>query len=36
MPLTHDEDIARLLAETRTIAMIGASYRPDVPSYGVM
>ena len=36
MPLTHDEDIARLLAETRTIAMIGASDRPDRPSWGVM
>jgi uncharacterized protein len=36
MPLTHDEDIARLLAETRNIAMIGASDRPDRPSWGVM
>ena len=36
MPLTHDEDIARLLAATRTIALIGASDRPDRPSYGVM
>jgi predicted CoA-binding protein len=36
MPLTHDEDIARLLAETRTIALVGASDRPDRPSYGVM
>ena len=36
MPLTRDEDIAALLAETRTIAMIGASDRPDRPSYGVM
>lgn len=36
MPLTRDEDIARLLRETRTIAMIGASDRPDRPSYGVM
>lgn len=36
MPLTRDEDIARLLAETRTIALIGASDRPDRPSYGVM
>jgi uncharacterized protein len=36
MPLTHDEDIARLLAETRTIALIGASDRPDRPSWGVM
>jgi hypothetical protein len=36
MPLTRDEDIARLLAETRTIALIGASDRPDRPSYRVM
>jgi len=36
MPLTSDADIAALLAETRTIAMIGASDRPDRPSYGVM
>ena len=36
MPLTRDEDIAELLAETRTIAMIGASDRPDRPSWGVM
>jgi predicted CoA-binding protein len=36
MPLTSDADIARLLAETRTIALVGASDRPDRPSYGVM
>jgi predicted CoA-binding protein len=36
MPLVHDEDIAQLLAETRTIAMVGASDRPDRPSWGVM
>jgi uncharacterized protein len=36
MPLTRDEDIAELLSETRTIAMIGASDRPDRPSHGVM
>src|SRR3954469_21133127 len=36
MPLTRDEDIYALLAETRTIAMIGASDRPDRPSHGVM
>jgi predicted CoA-binding protein len=36
MPLTSDADIAALLGETRTIAMIGASDRPDRPSYGVM
>lgn len=36
MPLTRDEDIAALLAEARTIALVGASDRPDRPSYGVM
>jgi predicted CoA-binding protein len=36
MPLTTDAEIAQLLGETRTIAMIGASDRPDRPSYGVM
>ncbi len=36
MPLTGDEEIRDLLANTRTIAMIGASDRPDRPSHGVM
>jgi uncharacterized protein len=36
MPLTRDEDIAELLSNARTIAMVGASDRPDRPSYGVM
>jgi predicted CoA-binding protein len=36
MPLTRDEDIAELLSGARTIAMVGASDRPDRPSYGVM
>ena len=36
MPLTRDEDIQELLANARTIAMVGASDRPDRPSYGVM
>ena len=36
MPLTADEDIATLLKGTRTIAIVGASDRPDRPSYGVM
>ncbi len=36
MPLTTDEDIAALIAETRTVALVGASDRPDRPSYGVM
>ena len=34
--LTRDEDIAELLASARTIAMVGASDRPNRPSYGVM
>jgi uncharacterized protein len=36
MPLTTDEEIAELLTETNTIALMGASDRPDRPSYGVM
>jgi hypothetical protein len=36
MPLTRDEDIAELLQNTRTIALVGASDRPDRPSYEVM
>ena len=36
MPLNRDEDIYELLASARTIAMIGASDRPDRPSHGVM
>lgn len=36
MPLTRDEDIKALLEGVRTIAMIGASDRPDRPSYRVM
>jgi len=36
MPLTNDADIRALLAETRTIALVGASDRPDRPSYRVM
>lgn len=36
MPLTSDEDLRTLLTETRTIAMVGASDRPNRPSFGVM
>ena len=36
MPLTSDQDIADLLTHTRTIALVGASDRPDRPSYRVM
>ena len=36
MPLTADEDIAELLTNARTIAVVGASDRPDRASHGVM
>lgn len=36
MPLTAAQDIADLLNETRTIALVGISDRPGRPSYGVM
>jgi len=36
MPLTRDDDIRELLANARTIAMVGASDRPDRPSHRVM
>jgi predicted CoA-binding protein len=36
MPLTNSEDIAELLRGVKTIALVGASDRPDRPSYGVM
>ncbi len=36
MPLTEDADIKALLEGARTIAVVGASDRPDRPSYGVM
>ena len=36
MPLTRDEELAELLTNARTIAIVGASDRPDRPSYGVM
>jgi predicted CoA-binding protein len=36
MPLARDQDIADLLANARTIAVVGASHRPNRPSYGVM
>ena len=36
MPLTQDEDIADLLTSARTVALVGASDRPDRPSYRVM
>ena len=36
MPLTRDEDIRALLESARTIAMVGASDRPERASNGVM
>ena len=36
MPITRDEDIIELLTNARTIAVVGASDRPNRPSYGVM
>jgi len=36
MPLQTDQDIVALLTSARTIAMVGASDRPDRPSFGVM
>ncbi len=36
MPLTRDEDIAQLLQNARTIALVGASDNPGRASYGVM
>jgi len=36
MTLTRDEDIAELLRNARTIAVVGASDRPSRPSYSVM
>jgi predicted CoA-binding protein len=36
MPLTTDEEIADLLTSTRTVALVGASLRPNRPSHRVM
>jgi predicted CoA-binding protein len=36
MPLTTDSQIRDLLGAARTIALVGASDRPDRPSHGVM
>ena len=36
MPMTTDAEIAALLRNTRTIALVGASNRPDRASYEVM
>ena len=31
-----DDDVTRILEETRTIAVVGASQNPSRPVYGVM
>lgn len=36
MPLRKDQDIAELLGRTRTIALVGASEKPERPSHDVM
>lgn len=36
MPLTADRDIARILETTRSVALVGASHKPERPSYRVM
>ena len=36
MPLTRDDDIADLLRNARTIALVGASDNPGRASFGVM
>jgi predicted CoA-binding protein len=36
MPLTRDADIAQLLQDTRTIALVGASDQPDRAAHEVM
>ncbi len=36
MPLTSDQDLTELLQSAKTIALVGASDRPDRASYGVM
>ncbi|OQW45056.1 MAG: CoA-binding protein [Proteobacteria bacterium SG_bin6] len=36
MPLTTDAEIRELLESVRTVAMVGASDKPDRPSYAVM
>lgn len=36
MPLTSDKDIANVLRSVKTIALLGASHKPERPSYEVM
>lgn len=36
MPISSDAEITRILETTRTIALLGASHKPDRPSHRVM
>ena len=36
MPVSADADIARVLSDTRSIALLGASHKPERPSHRVM
>ncbi|WP_205481140.1 CoA-binding protein [Sphingomonas arenae] len=36
MPIEDDRSLARLLSESRAVAVVGASNRPERASYGVM
>ena len=36
MPLTSDRDIAQVLRSVKTIALLGASHKPERPSHEVM
>ena len=36
MPLTNNRDIAQVLRSVKTIALLGASHKPERPSYEVM
>ncbi|MFT4768786.1 MAG: putative CoA-binding protein [Glaciecola sp.] len=36
MPLNTDADIAEVLRSVKTVALLGASHKPERPSYGVM
>lgn len=36
MPISADEDLAEILRSVKTVALLGASHKPQRPSYGVM